>query len=55
MTGRYSDYLVWDGDRLLARVLDHGGFCRVLREPCCTIGEFFLVLSTLKDFGFNPR
>lgn len=50
-----GDFLVWNGERLLARVVDYGAFCRAFREPCCSIGEYFAVLSFLNDMGFNAR
>ena len=50
-----GDFLVWDGQRLLAKVVDYGSYCRVYREPGCTIGEFFAVLTFLNGFGFNAR
>lgn len=51
----YSDYLVWDGHRLLARVIDYGYYVRVKPEPCCSLGEYFAVLTFLADLGYDAR
>lgn len=51
----YSDFLVWDGYRLLARVIDYGYYVRVKPEPCCSVGEYFAVLSFLNGLGFDAR
>ena len=37
----------------LAKIHDFGKFLKVRRLPACTIGDYFVILNWLNEWGYN--
>ena len=45
---------VYDERRVpLAKVLDFGRYVRVIRQPACSVGDYFAILTFLLDWGYR--
>jgi len=48
-----GDY-VYDERRVpLAIVLDFGRYVKVIRQPACSVGDYFAILTFLLDWGYR--
>lgn len=39
--------------RHLAKLMDYGKYIRVKRLPACTLGDYFVILNWLSEWGYN--